>query len=374
MTSRTRTTSTSPIPYSAVVDHMRERVPPLALDSDEWVRRMMRWHFSPATGSPFWLARRVSLSFDPIREVTDVDSLALFGLFDKRELRGVPVRDLLPRGFTSRPLRVLETGGTTGLPYRIPSVTRTTYDVAMYRTMLEARGLAGGDMIAMIPSGPHMYAHFVMALADSWGGAAYFIDFDPRWVKLLVRQTASTDEYVQHLVDQTLPLLWEERPALLFTTSKLLLALVAQLPEPLGAYGVQAVCTGGTSVSLEEARYLREEHLAGVVWIDTYGNTLMGHALQADAVQGREFHSYHLPPPLGFIRVVHPNEPGHEVPAGERGQVLVTALLEDLLIPNLLERDSAVRVGPHPWFPWDGVAQVRPELGEDTEVLTEGVY
>ena len=35
-------------------------------------------------------------------------------------------------------------------------------------------------------------------------------------------------------------------------------------------------------------------------------------------------------------------------------------LLEDLFLPNLLERDSAVRVGPHPWFPWEGVSDVQP--------------
>jgi hypothetical protein len=110
-----------------------------------------------------------------------------------------------------------------------------------------------------------------------------------------------------------------------------------------------------------------------VAWIDTYGNTLMGHALQADPLDPGAAPSYHLPPPLAHIRVVDPADPWREVGYGERGRVRITTLLEDLFVPNLLERDSAVRVGPHPWFPWDGVAAVAPfrESGAEPD---EGVY
>ncbi|WP_370421358.1 hypothetical protein AB8O64_24275 [Streptomyces sp. QH1-20] len=78
------------------------------------------------------------------------------------------------------------------------------------------------------------------------------------------------------------------------------------------------------------------------------------------------------------MAVVDPDDPWREVAVGERGRVRVTTLLEDLFLPNLLERDSAVRTGPHPWFPWDGVTAVRPWTpgagGEDMEGAVEGVY
>lgn len=372
----TRTTAaTQPaVTVTSMVDVLRERIPPLRYDQDEWTRRMMRWHFSAETGSPFWVSRRASLPFDPLCDVVDTTSLSLFGLFDRRELRAARVRDLLPRGFAGRPFRVVETGGTTGEPCRVVDVTRQGYDVAAYRTMLEARGLAGGDVLAMTPSGPHAYGHFVSALAASWAGAAFSVDFDPRWVKQLHRSTGDAADYVRHLTGQTAAVLADERPALLFTTSKLLLELAVGLPAPLTRYGVRAVCTGGTSCTAEEARYLREECLEGVAWIDTYGNTLAGHALQADPIEPGGTPSYHLPPPLAVLRVVDPDDPTQEVPLGQRGRMLVITLLEDLFIPNLLERDSAVRVGPHPWFPWDGVAVVRPYTGGDAETATEGVY
>src|SRR5690606_8335646 len=117
----------------------------------------------------------------------------------------------------------------------------------------------------------------------------------------------------------------------------------------------------------EESRYLREEYLHGVQWIDTYGNTLMGHALQGDSPDPDLPHSYHLPPPFATMHVVTPADPWREVRHGERGRIRVTTLLEDLFLPNLLERDSAVRTGPHPWFPWDGVSEVAPYREPDAE-------
>ena len=32
---------------------------------DARVREVVQWHFSPETGSPFWLGRAASLGFDP---------------------------------------------------------------------------------------------------------------------------------------------------------------------------------------------------------------------------------------------------------------------------------------------------------------------
>jgi phenylacetate-coenzyme A ligase PaaK-like adenylate-forming protein len=356
---------------AGLLDEMRDRIPAMRHDLDEWTRRSMRWHFSPETGSPFWLGRAGGLGFDPLTDIGGYADLRRFGLFDKRALRGIGVRDLLPRGFAGRPFRVMETGGTTGAPCRVVDVTRAKYDIEMYRVALRARGLDELDALAMTPSGPHAYGHFVARLADTYGGAVHFIDFDPRWVKREIGRTGTADGYVRHLIEQTTTLLAVERPGLLFTTSKLLLALIDELPQPLAAYGIRGVCTGGTSCTPEERRYVQQEHLAGVQWIDTYGNTLAGHALQGDRDTS---HSYHLPPPFAVLHVVDPRDVWREVEPGERGRVRVTTLLEDLFLPNLLERDSAVRVGPHPWFPWDGVSEVRPYVAEDAETITEGVY
>lgn len=353
---------------------MRQRVPALARDLDEWTVHVVRWHFSAETGSPFWLRHRADLPFDPLRDITGFDTLALFGLFDKRRLRAAAPRDLLPRGFRGRSFRVFETGGTTGEPCRVANVSKLDDEVTMYLPMLEVRGVDGGDVVAMTPSGPHQYAHFVERLVDRWAGTAAFIDFDPRWVKAEILRGRDVDGYVAHLVEQTRVLIERIRPSLLFTTSRLLMELVVDLDIPLADLGIRAVCTGGTSCSPEERAFLSDHYLRNVHWIDTYGNTLVGHALQADPCGPDGCGGYYLPPPLAVMRVVDPAVPVREVAFGQRGRVLATTLLEDLFLPNLLERDSAVRVGPHPWFPWDGVSEVRPYDEADGERATEGVY
>jgi phenylacetate-coenzyme A ligase PaaK-like adenylate-forming protein len=353
---------------------MRQDVPQLGIDLDEWTRRMMRWHFSEQTGAPFWLAFRSELGFDPLRDINSFADLRSFGPFNTERLRLARVRDLLPRGFAGRPFRVFETGGTTGPPCRIVNITRLDNDVLMYAAMLRARELAGADIVAMTPSGPHAYGHFVEGLADSWHGAVCAIDFDPRWVKESLRAGGDPDGYVAHLLRQTITLLARREAGLLFTTTKLLLALAAELDEPISESGIRGVCTGGTSGTAEEERFLRDEFLGGAQWIDTYGNTLVGHALPAEPASLHATRSYHLAPPFGELRVADPADWTRRVATGERGQVVTTTLLEDMFIPNLLERDSAVRVPPHPWFPWDGVAQVQPIAAPGAPGPVEGVY
>jgi len=357
-----------------MVGMMQRELPSLTAGLDEWTVKMMRWHFADATGAPFWVSVRDSLPFDPLRDITCFDDLRRFGLFDKERLRRASVRDLLPRGFAGRPFRVFETGGTTGAPCRIVNVTRLDDDVVMYAAMLRYRGLADGDIIAMTPSGPHAYGHFVEGLADCWQGAVGAIDFDPRWVKQEIRDGARTDRYIDHLVRQTGALLDRREATLLFTTPKLLIELATRLDEPLRDYGIRGVCTGGTSCSPEEARYLREEFLDRVQWIDTYGNTLVGHALQADLSGGELARSYHLVPPFGVLRVADAADWTADVAIGTRGRVVATTLLADLFIPNLLERDTALRMPPHRWFPWEGVADVQTAAGTQDLQLTEGVY
>jgi hypothetical protein len=93
-----------------MLDVMRGELPDLVVGLDEWAVQMMRWHFSEATGAPFWVGMRDSLPFDPLRDITGFDDLRRFGLFDKERLRRASVRDLLPRGFADRPSPARPTG------------------------------------------------------------------------------------------------------------------------------------------------------------------------------------------------------------------------------------------------------------------------
>jgi hypothetical protein len=52
----------------------------------------VRWHFSPETGSGYWLTRAKALDFNPLTDVKTFEDLALFpNIVD--ELRDVDVVD-----------------------------------------------------------------------------------------------------------------------------------------------------------------------------------------------------------------------------------------------------------------------------------------
>ncbi len=59
---------------------------------DGHVREIVKWHFDPATGCPFWLDYASMLDFDPREVVGEYDDLKKLGHFQDEWLRGGPVR------------------------------------------------------------------------------------------------------------------------------------------------------------------------------------------------------------------------------------------------------------------------------------------
>ena len=61
-------------------------------DPPAYLRAAVRWHFSPETGSRYWLTRAKALDFNPLTDVKTFEDLALFpNIVD--ELRDVDVVD-----------------------------------------------------------------------------------------------------------------------------------------------------------------------------------------------------------------------------------------------------------------------------------------
>jgi hypothetical protein len=83
---------------------------------DAWVREVVAWHFSPETGTPFWLDFAKRAGWDPRQEVKGYHDLDRFGSFQDEWLRGGPVRQWVPRAYADKPISIFETGGSTGVP------------------------------------------------------------------------------------------------------------------------------------------------------------------------------------------------------------------------------------------------------------------
>jgi hypothetical protein len=102
----------------------------------------------------------------------------------------------------------------------------------------------------------------------------------------------------------------------------------------------------------------------------TYGNTF-GNAACLEVGPDAELMAYVPNYPQVTMAVVDKSDQSTPVSPGAVGQVRLTVLHEDLFLPNILERDQALRHRTDQW-PCDGVANVRPL--QTTSSAPEGLY
>jgi phenylacetate-coenzyme A ligase PaaK-like adenylate-forming protein len=349
-------------------------------DPNEFIRAAMQWHFSPQTGSPFWLERAASLGFDPRERVRGFEDLALFpNVAD--ELRDVRIEDLIPKGYGPRPdvVGVFESGGTTGAPKRIVML-RDWWEqsLAWAVSSLREHGVPRDrNWLALIPSGPHVAGEMAKAQAAALGAIGFTIDMDPRWVKLVLAEGKAdeAEAYAEHLIDQAAFALESQDVGVLMTTPPLLerLARRDDLVE-LVRRSVDVIQWGGAHMDADTRDLYRTEVFPGITLHGVYGNTMIlggsgerpGQAVGAPCI----FDPYS---PYVTFSVVDP-ETGARVGYGERGQVVMSHVSRSFLLPNNLERDTATRIEPAEGQLGDSVADVAPVQRFDDEVVIEGVY
>lgn len=343
-------------------------------DPDELTRAAMAWHFDPATGSPFWLRRAQSLDFDPRTDITTYADLRRFPNV-AAELRDVPVRDLIPRGYGPKPdvLGVYESGGTTGAPKRVVLLHDWLEKLLAWDdTHMDAHGVPRDvDWLAVTPTGPHVVGELIRQSALARGGMALSVDLDPRWVKGLIAAGRKDEAgaYSEHLVEQAAHVLRTQEVAVLVVTPPLLERLAAndELVELINTK-VRAIRWGGTQMDQDSYRLYRDEVFPKTVLFGHYGNTLtLGFASQRQGDGPPVFDSFQ---PWNTFVVLDPKT-GQPAAPGERGQVVTTHVSQSFLLPNNVERDLAVRV---PAELGDAVSEVGPVTKFEEQDVIEGVY
>lgn len=316
------------------------------------------------------------LNWDPRKEIQKYDDLDKLGSFQDEWLRGGPVRRWVPKAYANKPIYVFETGGSTGVPKSRINIDDFRIDYELFSdTLPDEYFPKGADWLMVGPSGPRRLRLAVEHLAQHRGGICFMIDLDPRWVIKLLKmgQPKQAEAYKQHVVDQALTLLRAHNTIqCLFTTPKLLEAISEK--ASLKKMGIKGVFCGGTEMTSQFHRFAVEELLDGVYFAPTYGNTLMGLAVNKPFDPADNYAIIYYPPnPRAMIEVVGPEEPTRIVGYGETGRVRLTTLTKEFFMPRFLERDEAERELPCETYPWDGVRNVRPFSGFKTTVV-EGVY
>jgi phenylacetate-coenzyme A ligase PaaK-like adenylate-forming protein len=349
---------------------------------DAQVRDIVRWHFSPDTGTPFWLEKAKSYKFNPLKDVNTFDDLSLFGLFEDEWLRGGPVNRWIPRGYKDRPWFVFETGGTTGVPKSRVVADDFRIDYEMFSDSLPEKFFPRGSNWLMLgPSGPRRLRLAVEHLCQYRGGISFCIDLDPRWVVKLIKKgwIEHLRAYQDHCIDQAMTILSAgHNVKCMFCTPKLLDALAQRLEKEgssISKAGITGIFCGGTEMTSQWIRFTIEEYLGQDVYIaPTYGNTLMGLAASDMPTAESNYKiAYYAPQPRAVAQVVDFKDYDKIVPVGQTGRVLLTTLTKEFFVPRFAERDEGEREPPYDKYPWDGVSGVRP-FHEIASQTTVGVY
>jgi phenylacetate-coenzyme A ligase PaaK-like adenylate-forming protein len=365
--------------------HLLEPAPGTQPDPDAFVRAAMDWHFGPDTGSPFWLERAASLGFDPRADVKTFDDLRLFpNVAD--ELREVPARMLIPQGFGARPdiVSVIESGGTTGAPKRLPLLREFADRLAAGEAALLADAAVPRDSnwLSLFPSGPHgAFEQMKRAAALHSGGNAlvFGIDLDPRWVK---KQTATghgtvVDAYLDHIIDQARDTLRHQDVSVLRVTAPVL-ARMARHDDLVALISdkITHIVWGGAHMDSDTRYFYKSELFPGIGLSGRYGTTMAlgagGNERTGPDTDDRCVFDPTLSPFVTFT-VVDPAT-GETVPYGQRGQLVVHHISKSFLLPNNAERDEATRIAPVRPHPGDAVADITPLAEVDGSRVIEGVY
>ncbi len=354
---------------------------------DQHTYESAQWHFHESTGSPFWLAKKKELNFDPLKEVNTFEDLKKFPLFEDDWLRGGPVRRWVPKGLDGRPTYVFETGGTTGVPKSRVVIDDFRIDYEMFsETLPDEYFPRGANWLMLGPSGPRRLRLAVEHLCQHRGGICFCIDLDPRWVIKLIKKgwMEHLEEYKKHCIDQAITILTAGHDIkCMFTTPKLLESLAYGLAEKgtsIAEVGITGIFSGGTEFTPQWTRFCVEELLGGapgeggVYMTPTYGNTLMGLACSKPVSAEDDYKiSYYAPQPRAVVEVVDFEDHTQVVAYGGTGRVKLYTMTKEVFIPGFLERDEGERELPFAKYPWDGVSGVRP-FNATASATTVGVY
>ncbi len=358
-------------------------------DPEAFLRAALAWHFGEDTGSPFWLRIAQSLDFNPLTEVNTFADLRLFPSL-VNELRGVPVEDLIPRGYKSRgsqgsrgsrgsqPLlpQIFESGGTTGAPKRTVQMPDWIAQVVQWQTEDFATGgfLRGRGFLCLMPSGPHGVGYFSRLVSEQLGAVFHTIDIDPRWVKKVAARNAAAEvaAYIDHVIEQAVFVLQTQNVANLHTTPPLLEA-IARKDHVVDLVNdkIRYLLLSGAHVDADTLDLLRDIFPATTITM-AFGSTMV---LSQAATRITDGDSFVFDPrtPYVVFWVVDPDT-GEQVPYGQQGQVVMNHISKGMFIPNNLERDLAIRMpGPAGQLS-DSVSGVRPVTTFEGEAVVEGVY
>lgn len=325
---------------------------------DTWVRHIISIHFDPFNGSQYWLQREKMLGINASRDILSLYDLHILGPMEEEDLRRYPLEHFIPTIYLENKEELIlgETAGTTGLPKVTAYLKNEFYMtfVEWFRYIAVHRGFpCAANWLWVGPSGPHIIGKAVGPVAHSMGSMDPFsIDMDPRWVKKLKPDSLGYKRYLDHIIEQALDILKRQHIGVIYSTSPLLMKLAEEMSVDQRMQ-IQGIHYGGVSIRQDQLKRFKGELFPNAVHIAGYGNTLFGLCMEITESQNG-YLDYYPPGPRMVVQVVSTKnsiQPDtdrltHIVEYGEKGQVVCHRFDESFFIPNMFERDEAIRIAP----------------------------
>ncbi len=317
-----------------------------------YIKEILAIHFDREHGTPYWLERQESLSFDVVAEICSRDDFHRLGVMEISELRSRPLIDFIPRRFHGglSALLLSETGGTTGDPCRRVFST-AEFEKAFLLPWQDAVNKHGfpqnGTWLFVGPGGPHIIDRSARAMARAVGSLEPFsVDCDVRWIKRQAPGSMGFKLYMDHVLSQAMNIISHQHIDTLFTTPPLLLDLAQRMAEEQ-RQRIRGIHTGGLALTAATSCKVQELFPHAVI-LPGYGNSLFGVTFPVGDKKGEEdvfvAHDDSL-----WLQLAPIPADCHEdqdlrtmVQPGQRGRVILHRLDPTFLIINLPERDTAM--------------------------------
>ncbi|MEP9410787.1 MAG: hypothetical protein HRF42_05180 [Candidatus Brocadia sp.] len=328
------------------------------MPADEWIRRIISIHFDPDIGSLYWLRKEKELGINARKDISSLEDLHILGPMEEEDLRRYPIEYFIPKIYLKNKEEFVlgETAGTTGLPKVTAYLKKEFYVtfVEWFRYIAEYRGFPrGANWLWVGPGGPHIIGKAVGPAAQSMGSMDPFsIDMDPRWVKKLKPDSLGYKRYLNHILEQALDIVKRQHIEVIYSTPPLLLRLAEEM-NFAQRMQIRGIHYGGVAIEQERLKRFRSELFPYAIHIAGYGNTLFGLCMEIEESLNGDL-DYYPPGPRMVLQVVstkggiHSDRTrlAHTVDYGEKGQVVCHRLDESFFIPNMFERDEAIRIAP----------------------------
>lgn len=350
---------------------------------DEYVEEMLKIHFNPTDGTPFWLEWQKKNDVNVLKEIkTAEDFLNVFTKpIDEDIFRSRPCEDLYPRKIKGDPIQkrdmlIFESGGATGPPKRIPWLKKTfASNMNYYSWSLDKQGFPRNVNYTYFgPSGPHFFGYSARWNAESRNGLFFLIDLDTRFIRMVVSEQKMDmlGKYMESMQKQSRSILETQNIGIIVTTAVILSRMAEAMP--IDKMDFAGAIHAGVAITTDEQASLMEIFGSeGRPFIGIYGNTLYGGCFQRPPKNPKDMVFYPQLPNI-ILWLGQPDNLDEQVRYGEKGRVCFIRLDESFFCPFMVERDEAIRARPDPNFcDWDGLA----EVGVFTEMkskITTGVY